>query len=44
MEFVEIKEKEYEKYWETHPLKTFLSSPDIANYVKRAIGWLIMLQ
>jgi len=31
MRFVEIKETEYEKYWESHPLKTFLSSPDIGK-------------
>jgi serine/alanine adding enzyme len=31
MKFVELTEKEYEKYWENHPLKTFLSSPKIAK-------------
>jgi len=31
MEFVDLKEKEYEEYWENHPLKTFLSSPDIGK-------------
>ena len=31
MEFVELTEKEYRKFWENHPLKTFLSAPDISN-------------
>ncbi len=31
MEFQEITEKEYQKYWEKHPLKTFLSAPEIAK-------------
>lgn len=31
MEFTEITEKEYEKYWENHPLKTFMSAPKIAK-------------
>ena len=31
MEFQEITEKEYQKYWEKHPLKTFLSAPEIAE-------------
>lgn len=40
MEFVEIKEEEYEKYWENHPLKTFLSSPDIAK-LRQKNNWLV---
>ena len=31
MEFTEITEKEYEKYWTNHPLKTFLSAPKISK-------------
>ncbi len=31
MEFVELTEKEYQKFWEKHPLKTFLSAPKIAQ-------------
>ena len=38
MEFVELSEKEYRKYWETHPLKSFLSSPEIGKLRKKN-GW-----
>lgn len=38
MEFVELSEKEYQKYWETHPLKSFLSSPEIGKLRKKN-GW-----
>ena len=31
MKFQEITEKEYQKYWENHPLKTFLSAPEISK-------------
>ena len=31
MKFQEITEEEYRKYWETHPLKTFLSAPEIGK-------------
>lgn len=31
MKFQEITEKEYRDYWESHPLKTFLSSPEISK-------------
>lgn len=31
MKFVELTEKEYAKYWENHPLKTFLSAPKISK-------------
>ena len=31
MEFQEINEKEYRSFWENHPLKSFLSSPEIAK-------------
>ena len=31
MEFIELTEKEYTKYWENHPNKTFLSSPKISK-------------
>jgi len=38
MEFVELSEKEYRKYWETHPFKSFLSSPEIGKLRKKN-GW-----
>ena len=31
MEFLLLSEKEYENFWETHPLKTFLSSVEIGK-------------
>ena len=31
MEFQEITKEEYRKYWENHPLKTFLSAPEISE-------------
>lgn len=31
MNFVELSEKEYQEFWEKHPLKTFLSSPKIGK-------------
>ena len=31
MKFQEITEKEYRKFWENHPLKTFLSAPEISK-------------
>jgi len=39
MEFVEIKESEYEKFWENHPLKTFLSSKEIGK-LREKNGWI----
>ena len=38
MEFIELSEKEYRKYWENHPLKSFLSSPEIGKLRKKN-GW-----
>lgn len=38
MEFIELKRKEYEKYWENSDLKTFLSSPLIGDLRKDG-GW-----
>ena len=38
MEFVELKETEYEKYWENHPLKTFMSAPKIAK-LREQTNW-----
>ncbi len=35
MEFVELTEKEYEAYWENHPLKTFLSAVEIGKLRKK---------
>ena len=31
MKFQELTEKEYREYWENHPLKTFLSAPEISK-------------
>ena len=36
MEFVELTEKEYRKFWENHPLKTFLSAPEISELRKKS--------
>ena len=38
MNFQEITEKEYHDYWEKHPLKTFLSSPEISK-LREKQGW-----
>ena len=38
MEFTELTEDEYEKIWETHPLKTFLSAPEI-GHLRKNNGW-----
>ena len=38
MEFQELTEKEYQKYWESHPLKTFLSAIEIAKLREKS-GW-----
>lgn len=38
MEFTELTEDEYEKFWETHPLKTFLSAPEI-GHLRKNNGW-----
>lgn len=38
MEFVELEEAEYEKFWENHPLKTFLSSVEIGK-LRKSNGW-----
>ena len=38
MEFVELTEKEYTKFWENHPNKTFLSSPKISKLREKS-GW-----
>ena len=38
MQFLEITEKEYRKFWENHPLKTFLSAPDIGQ-LRKSNGW-----
>ena len=38
MEFTEITEKEYTKFWENHPLKTFLSAPEISKLREKS-GW-----
>lgn len=36
MNFTELTEKEYRKYWENHPLKTFLSAVEIAKLRKKS--------
>lgn len=36
MEFLEITEEEYTKFWKNHPLKTFLSSPKISKLRKKS--------
>ncbi len=38
MEFKEITIKEYEKFWENHPLKTFLSAKEI-SMLRKNTGW-----
>lgn len=38
MEFIEITETEYRSFWENHPLKTFLSSPEIGK-LREKNGW-----
>ena len=38
MNFVELTEKEYQKYWENHPLKTFLSAIEIGK-LRQKSGW-----
>lgn len=35
MEFIELTEQEYVAYWETHPLKTFLSAIEIGKLRKK---------
>ena len=39
MKFQEITEKEYRKFWENHPLKTFLSAPEISKLREKS-GWI----
>ena len=38
MEFQEITREEYQKFWENHPQKTFLSAPEIAD-LRKEEGW-----
>ena len=38
MDFVELTEKEYQKFWENHPQKTFLSAPKIAK-LREKTNW-----
>lgn len=38
MQFLEITEKEYRKFWENHSLKTFLSAPEIGE-LRKSNGW-----
>lgn len=39
MEFQEITKKEYKDFWNNHPLKTFLSAPEISELRKKT-GWI----
>ena len=36
MKFEEITKEEYKKFWENHPLKTFLSAPEISELRKKS--------
>ena len=38
MKFQEITEKEYKDFWENHPLKTFLSAPEISK-LREKTAW-----
>ena len=38
MEFIKLTEKEYRNFWENHPLKTFLSAPEI-GHLRKNNGW-----
>lgn len=38
MEFVEIDENKYRKFWENHPEKTFISSPEVGQ-LRKNNGW-----
>ena len=38
MQFIEISKEEYRKFWEDHPLKSFLSAPEIGD-LRKSHGW-----
>lgn len=38
MQFTEITKERYHKFWENHPLKTFLSAPEIGD-LRKSSGW-----
>lgn len=38
MKFLEINKDDYRAFWENHPLKTFLSAPEISDLRKKS-GW-----
>ena len=38
MQFREISEEKYRKFWENHPLKSFLSSPEVGK-LRESNGW-----
>ena len=38
MQFIEITKDEYRDFWKNHPLKTFLSSPEIGE-LRKSSGW-----
>ncbi len=38
MQFIEITKEKYRTFWETHPLKAFLSAPEIGD-LRKSNGW-----
>ena len=38
MKFRELTEEEYRSFWENHPLKTFLSAPEISK-LREELNW-----
>lgn len=38
MQFIEITKEKYRDFWENHPLKTFLSAPEIGD-LRKSNGW-----
>lgn len=38
MQFIEITKEKYHTFWENHPLKTFLSAPEIGD-LRKSNGW-----
>lgn len=38
MQFIEITKEKYRNFWENHPLKTFLSAPEIGD-LRKSNGW-----
>ena len=40
MYFAQLKNKEYEDFWEKHHQKTFLSAPEIGK-LREKCGWIV---